>query len=75
LPTDAITATPFIYVRPHLVYVEKLKLNYKIYKNCDGKVDAQDVEIMWDQSQVMMKDSVPGAGGFSAGFLLGARRG
>jgi len=44
-------------------------------KNCDGKVDAQDVEIMWDQSQVMMKDSVPGAGGFSAGFLLGARRG
>jgi len=44
-------------------------------KNSDGKVDAQDVEIMWNQSQTMMKDSVPGAGGFSAGFLLGARRG
>jgi len=43
--------------------------------NSDGKVDAQDIEVLWKRSQAIMKDSVPEAGGFSAGFLLGARRG
>jgi len=43
--------------------------------NHDGKVDGKDVEIMWEMSQKTLKDSVPEAGGFSAGFLLGARRG
>jgi uncharacterized membrane protein (Fun14 family) len=43
--------------------------------NKDGKVDADDVQIWWKKSQLILKDSVPGAGGFSAGFLLGARRG
>jgi len=43
--------------------------------NKDGKVDAQDIEVWWKKSQATLKDSVPEAGGFSAGFLLGARRG
>lgn len=43
--------------------------------NKDGKVDGKDVEVWWKKSQSIFKDSVPEAGGFSAGFLLGARRG
>mmetsp|Transcript_13564 Transcript_13564/g.28439 ORF Transcript_13564/g.28439 Transcript_13564/m.28439 type:complete len:127 (+) Transcript_13564:184-564(+) len=43
--------------------------------NADGKIDAKDMEVWWKKSQAVMKDSVPEAGGFSAGFLLGARRG
>eukprot|EP00536_Pseudo-nitzschia_multiseries_P018935 jgi/Psemu1/230788/e_gw1.3424.1.1 len=43
--------------------------------NADGKLDAQDAEIWWKKSQAILKDSVPEAGGFTAGFLLGARRG
>lgn len=43
--------------------------------NADGKVDADDAQIWWSKFQAIMKDSVPGAGGFAAGFLLGARRG
>lgn len=43
--------------------------------NKDGKFDADDAQIWWKKSQEVLKDSVPGAGGFSAGFLLGARRG
>mmetsp|Transcript_43629 Transcript_43629/g.105796 ORF Transcript_43629/g.105796 Transcript_43629/m.105796 type:complete len:97 (+) Transcript_43629:540-830(+) len=43
--------------------------------NADGKVDADDAQIWWNKFNVVMKDSVPGAGGFAAGFLLGARRG
>jgi uncharacterized membrane protein (Fun14 family) len=43
--------------------------------NNDGKFDADDAQIWWKKSQLILKDSVPGAGGFSAGFLLGARRG
>lgn len=43
--------------------------------NSNGKVDADDVEVIWKKSQSVLKDSVPEAGGFSAGFLLGARRG
>jgi uncharacterized membrane protein (Fun14 family) len=43
--------------------------------NADGKVDADDVQIWWNKFNTIMKDSVPGAGGFAAGFLLGARRG
>ncbi|VEU44950.1 unnamed protein product [Pseudo-nitzschia multistriata] len=43
--------------------------------NADGKLDGQDLEVWWKKSQAIMKDSVPEAGGFSAGFLLGARRG
>lgn len=43
--------------------------------NADGKIDADDAQIWWKKSQAALKDSVPGAGGFSAGFLLGARRG
>ncbi|KAG7355793.1 FUN14 family protein [Nitzschia inconspicua] len=43
--------------------------------NKDGKLDADDAQIWWQKSQVVLKDSIPGAGGFSAGFLLGARRG
>jgi len=44
-------------------------------KNADGKVDAKDVQVWWEKSQAILKNSVPEAGGFSAGFLLGARRG
>lgn len=44
-------------------------------QNADGKVDVDDAEIWWQKTQAVLKDSVPGAGGFSAGFLLGARRG
>jgi len=43
--------------------------------NNDGKIDAQDVEVLWKKSQVVLQDQIPGAGGFSAGFLMGARRG
>eukprot|EP00539_Tryblionella_compressa_P006360 CAMPEP_0178764356 /NCGR_PEP_ID=MMETSP0744-20121128/17752_1 /TAXON_ID=913974 /ORGANISM="Nitzschia punctata, Strain CCMP561" /LENGTH=126 /DNA_ID=CAMNT_0020419535 /DNA_START=14 /DNA_END=394 /DNA_ORIENTATION=+ len=43
--------------------------------NKDGKLDAEDAKVHWQTYQEAMKDSVPGAGGFSAGFLLGARRG
>ena len=50
-------------------------LDWRLLQNADGKVDADDVEIWWQKSQSVLKDSVPGAGGFSAGFLLGARRG
>ena len=54
----------------------KLYMNInKTNQNNDGKVDAQDIEVWWKKSQAIMKDSVPEAGGFSAGFLLGARRG
>ena len=44
-------------------------------QNGNGKVDGDDVTVWWKKSQAIMKDSVPEAGGFSAGFLLGARRG
>mmetsp|Transcript_6132 Transcript_6132/g.14883 ORF Transcript_6132/g.14883 Transcript_6132/m.14883 type:complete len:126 (-) Transcript_6132:1558-1935(-) len=43
--------------------------------NKDGKVDGKDVEVFWKKSQAILKDSIPESGGFSAGFLLGARRG
>jgi len=43
--------------------------------NNDGKIDAEDIDAWWKKSQKVMKDSVPETGGFSAGFLLGARRG
>ena len=47
----------------------------KLNQNNDGKVDAQDIEVLWKKSQVVLQDQIPGAGGFSAGFLMGARRG
>lgn len=43
--------------------------------NEDGVLDEQDAQIWWKKSQTILKDGVPGVGGFSAGFLLGARRG
>mmetsp|Transcript_23194 Transcript_23194/g.64299 ORF Transcript_23194/g.64299 Transcript_23194/m.64299 type:complete len:127 (-) Transcript_23194:1543-1923(-) len=42
--------------------------------NGDGKLDAKDAEVWWKRSQSILQDSVPEAGGFTAGFLLGARR-
>ena len=44
-------------------------------KTGDGKVDGDDAQVFWNRAKETLTDKVPGAGGFSAGFLLGARRG
>lgn len=43
--------------------------------NKDGIVNLDDAEIHWKKYSSMMTDKVPNAGGFAAGFLMGARRG
>lgn len=58
-----------------MTYTKINQQTNKTKKNNDGKVDGKDVEVWWKKSQSILKDSVPEAGGFSAGFLLGARRG
>ena len=44
-------------------------------QNKDGKLDIDDAQIYWAKLKAMLTDKIPSAGGFSAGFLLGARRG
>lgn len=43
--------------------------------NKDGVVNNDDFQLMWQKYSAMMTDKVPNAGGFAAGFMLGARRG
>jgi uncharacterized membrane protein (Fun14 family) len=43
--------------------------------NNDGRVDLDDAQLHWLKYKAMLTQNVPSAGGFSAGFLLGARRG
>lgn len=43
--------------------------------NKDGVVNADDMQAHWSKYSAMMTDKVPNAGGFAAGFMLGARRG
>jgi FUN14 domain-containing protein 1 len=50
-------------------FIKRLDLNK------DGKVDMDDAQLHWKTYSAMMTDKVPNAGGFAAGFLLGARRG
>lgn len=44
-----------------------------LYQNADGKVDEKDAMHVWNQYNAMMTNRIPSAGGFAAGFLLGAR--
>lgn len=43
--------------------------------NKDGIVNMDDAQVHWNKYSAMMTDRVPNAGGFAAGFMLGARRG
>ena len=44
-------------------------------KTGDGKLDMDDAQIHWANMQKILTNKIPSAGGFGAGFLLGARRG
>eukprot|EP00980_Cylindrotheca_fusiformis_P028097 scaffold22580_cov210-Cylindrotheca_fusiformis.AAC.4 len=43
--------------------------------NKDGVVNVDDAQLWWNKYSAMLTDKVPNAGGFAAGFMLGARRG
>lgn len=66
-----------------LSFPEEKKLNWNSHvarfyfslQNNDGKLDADDAQIHWQRTKSMLTNKVPDAGGFTAGFLLGARRG
>jgi uncharacterized membrane protein (Fun14 family) len=40
----------------------------------DGKITEKDAQALWDRYNSVMTDRLPSAGGFAAGFLMGARR-
>ncbi|CAJ1960710.1 unnamed protein product [Cylindrotheca closterium] len=41
----------------------------------DGKVDMDDVKGWWKKLRVILTNELPGAGGFSLGFITGVRYG
>mmetsp|Transcript_25181 Transcript_25181/g.62079 ORF Transcript_25181/g.62079 Transcript_25181/m.62079 type:complete len:125 (-) Transcript_25181:237-611(-) len=41
----------------------------------DGKVDIEDAKEWWKRLKAMLTSELPGAGGFSLGFLTGVRYG
>ena len=57
------------------VHWDKIEKDWKggLDKNGDGKVDTSDFGSQYDQVVKVLESGVPGAAGFSAGFLLGLR--
>jgi uncharacterized membrane protein (Fun14 family) len=57
------------------VHWDKIEKDWKggLDSNADGKVDSNDFSSQYDQVVKVLESGVPGAAGFSAGFLLGLR--
>ena len=41
--------------------------------NGDGKLDVNDIIILWNKVKDFLSYQLPGAGGFSAGFVIGLK--
>lgn len=41
----------------------------------DGKLDIEDAKVWWKKLKALLTKELPGAGGFSLGFLTGVRYG
>lgn len=63
-----------------LSYMGYIKIDYgKVQKDVtnlvdadgNGKIDSNDLKLYWQKIQDVMTYNLPGAGGFSAGVLLG----
>mmetsp|Transcript_44389 Transcript_44389/g.128318 ORF Transcript_44389/g.128318 Transcript_44389/m.128318 type:complete len:124 (-) Transcript_44389:44-415(-) len=69
--TQAAAASGYINVDWEKVKGDAIK---PLDMNKDGKVDEKDAQEIWNRYNAMMTQRLPSAGGFAAGFLLGARR-
>ena len=58
-----------------MIHSKRSFVSSTVKQNNDGKLDEVDAQAHWESAQTMLTNKVPSAGGFSAGFLLGARRG
>ncbi|KAJ1620094.1 FUN14 family-domain-containing protein [Pavlovales sp. CCMP2436] len=57
------------------VHWDRIELAWKSQfdTNHDGKIDSDDMNMQYEQVVKVLESGVPGAGGFTAGFLLGLR--